>query len=145
MVARHLIFSKPADHLEEEFPEVASYIRSLIPNQTSTTSLPPSSHLPSEHAADAASEALTASLLSSVHQLVENSNANGDAEPSEEEIRQAVQRVVFHGMGVGIDMGESARANASAASNGTSTRSFSTIQEEGDEEDDVKRPKRSNE
>ena len=81
--------------------------------------------------------------MTSMSQLAETSTANG-REPTEEEIRQVVQRVVFQGMGIGMDMSESALRSAAAQGQGGSTRTFSTIQE-GVEEDEAKRPKRSTE
>jgi len=109
----------PAECLEEDFPEISSYLRSLSSasettnNANDTNILPPNSQLPSEHAADAASDALTANLIASVRELAMSSRDGGSAQPSEEEIRRAVERVVLRGIDVGRDLGQSA-ANSGA-------------------------------
>lgn len=111
--------TQPAESLEEDFPEISSYLRSLSSTSDTTNSatntnvLPPNSQLPSEHAADAASDALTANLIASVRELAMSSRDGGSAQPSEEEIRSAVERVVLRGIDVGRDLGQAA-ANSGA-------------------------------
>lgn len=108
--------SQPSDHLAEEYPEISAYLISLgsTTSLPPNVSLPPNTQLPSEHAANTASETLAEQLMASVRELASASGGDGDAEPSEEEIRRAVERVVLHGMDVGREMGQSAAGNAGA-------------------------------
>lgn len=131
---------KPSEHLAEEFPEISTFLASLgsttslpPPSDPSATSyLPPSSQLPSEHAANAASDQLAEQLMDSIRELATANN--GGAEPSEEQIRRAVETVVLRGVNVGREMGQSASA---AANSGTGN----ALRRDG--EADGEEPKRS--
>jgi hypothetical protein len=114
--------AQPAEHLEDEFPEISSYLRSLPSTSeanevTGAGTLPPNSQLPSEHAADSASNVLTDSLIASLHELAMSSGGYGSAPPSEEEIRRAVERVVLRGMDVGRDLGRTAASSGAPTEN----------------------------
>ncbi|KAF8322540.1 ankyrin [Clavulina sp. PMI_390] len=110
----------PIEHLEEEFPEVSAHLRSTLtasnPTNASsqTSNIAPASQLPSEHATEVASERLTADLLASVRELASASAVNPDGttrEPTEEEIRAAVERVVLQGVVTGHEMGRAAASS----------------------------------
>lgn len=119
------IFIKPSDHLAEEFPEISSYLVSLgsstsLPppsNRDLSATIPPNSQLPSEHATNAASEELAERLMASVRELAMASSSDGE-EPTEEEIRRAVESVVLQGVNVGREMGQNAAAASGGAGNG---------------------------
>lgn len=113
--------TQPAEHLEEGFPEISSYLRSLSSTTNDGTSANiPNSHLPSEHAADTASDALAASLIASVRELAMSSD--GSEQPSEEDIRRAVERVVLRGIDVGRDLGQAAASSAEPSVNNTDVK-----------------------
>ncbi|KAF9521678.1 ankyrin repeat-containing domain protein [Crepidotus variabilis] len=111
----------PIDHLIEDFPEVAEYLRgmsgsTLPPSSSNTTSLdssagassdavPPSSSAgPSRHTQNLTSEALTSSLMASVSNIMERAEREG--RDPEEELRQAVGRTVLEGVLAGFEMSD---------------------------------------
>ncbi|EIM91325.1 uncharacterized protein STEHIDRAFT_152973 [Stereum hirsutum FP-91666 SS1] len=113
----------PAEHLSEDFPNVSTYLNSLLPTTTTLTSsstsptnttstaLPTHPHphpLPSQHAQNAASEALTSSLLSDAQAIMERAEREGREgdEGVDEELRAVVSRAVGRGLLRGLEMGE---------------------------------------
>lgn len=100
---------QPADHLEEEFPDIAAHLRTLLPSNpadaTPNVSVPSTDRLPSEHAANRAAEVLTENLLTAVGRLEASSGGEGSSEHSEEQIRRAVEEAVYQSMRVGETMG----------------------------------------
>jgi hypothetical protein len=108
-----LTVSKVIDHLTEEFPQVADYLRSTL--DPSATALNQAATSPSQHSQNAASEQLTSGLMTSLHELVERTEAEG-REPLEEELRRAVGRAVVEGVLTGYEM--SANENSSRVNGG---------------------------
>ncbi|RDX42124.1 ankyrin [Lentinus brumalis] len=104
----------PAQHLEdEEFPDVAAYLRSVegptaVGANAATTSAP---EQPSQHAQNVASENLTSSLLQSVQAVMQRAEAEG-REASDDELRQIVSRAVIEGVVTGYGMSEQAAQDA---------------------------------
>jgi len=96
-----LTVSKVIDHLTEEFPQIADFLRSTL--DPSAAALSQTATSPSQHSQNAMSEQLTSGLITSLHELVERTEAEG-REPSEEELRQAVGRVVVEGVLTGYEM-----------------------------------------
>ncbi|PPR05750.1 hypothetical protein CVT24_006689, partial [Panaeolus cyanescens] len=107
----------PIDHLAEEFPQVADYLRSSL--TTSVTTSPPSASdqsatrpaqlpsaqptlSPSQHSQNVASELLTSALMSQVDQIMHRAEAEG--RDPEEELRQVVGRAVIEGVVTGFGM-----------------------------------------
>ena len=116
---------QPIEHLEEDFPVVAAYLRSISnPDQG-----PPRNHQqnarerPSQHTQNIASELLTSELMSTVHEIMERSEREG-TDP-DEELRTAVSKTVVEGVVTGIDLGEAANVD----------------RREGDGHDRAKRPR----
>ncbi|ETW83083.1 hypothetical protein HETIRDRAFT_247006, partial [Heterobasidion irregulare TC 32-1] len=117
---------QPAEHLAEDFPEVASYLAALAPapapHATDASGTPsPASPAPalalapgaarglaqpSQHSQDAVSEYLTASLLQSVQDIMGRAEAEG--RDPDEELRQVVGRTVLEGVVAGYGMSETA-------------------------------------
>jgi len=101
----------PAAYLNEEFPEVATYLESVHPSisseappnaHTSAEHQPPQSYIPSQHAQNQASEVLTSELMQAVQEVMQRAEAEGrDPEP---ELRQLVGRTVLEGVVTGYDM-----------------------------------------
>ncbi|KAH9481432.1 Ankyrin repeat-containing protein P1E11.10 [Psilocybe cubensis] len=90
----------PIEHLTEEFPQIADYLRStldpaVLPSTAATTS-------PSQHSQNLASEQLTSALMSSVQEIMERAEAEG--QDPEEELRQLVSRTVLEGVVTGYEM-----------------------------------------
>lgn len=105
----------PAEHLEEDFPDVAAHLRAIVnPSGTSGATGVASTAQPSQHQQNSASEQLTSSLMQSVQEIMER--AETDGHDPDEELRQAVTRTVFQGVRTGFDM--SVDANASDDHNG---------------------------
>ncbi|KAI6116885.1 hypothetical protein EV401DRAFT_2058038 [Pisolithus croceorrhizus] len=80
----------PADHLEEDFPDVAAFLSEIPISQ------------PSQHQQDAASETLTLALMQSVQDIMRWAETD-DTDP-DEELRQAVSRAVLEGVLAGYEM-----------------------------------------
>ncbi|KAI0064784.1 hypothetical protein BV25DRAFT_1777501, partial [Artomyces pyxidatus] len=86
----------PAEHLAEDFPEVARYLESL------GGAAPAAPLQPSQYEQNAASEQLTAALMANVQEIMARAEAEG--RDPEEELRQAVGRTVVEGMVAGYGM-----------------------------------------
>ncbi|KAK2462977.1 hypothetical protein APHAL10511_005029 [Amanita phalloides] len=93
----------PPDHLQEEFPDVADYLRSLTSSSTRGSQ-------PSQYQQELVSDQLTSQLMDSVQDIMQRAEQNG-REP-DDELRQAVSRVVLDGVttGYNIAAGESTDA-----------------------------------
>ncbi|KAI6117251.1 ankyrin repeat-containing domain protein [Pisolithus croceorrhizus] len=91
----------PADHLEEDFPDVAAFLRSQLAGHPVVPSEIPISQ-PSQHQQDAASETLTLALMQSVQDIMRWAETD-DTDP-DEELRQAVSRAVLEGVLAGYEM-----------------------------------------
>jgi hypothetical protein len=117
--------TKPTEHLEEEFPGVAAFLRSISnPDQglaQNDRQIIPEQ--PSQHAQDVASEFLTSGLLSTVQGIMERSERDG-TDP-DEELRVAVSRTVLEGVAAGVDLSDAAN----------------TTRQEDNRRDGVKRPR----
>ena len=77
--------------------------------------------MPSQHAQEQASEALTSSLMDSVQEIMERAQREG--RDPDAELREVVSRAVVQGMVTGYDMGQDAedserRAGGSDHANG---------------------------
>ncbi|KAI6008137.1 hypothetical protein F5J12DRAFT_905252 [Pisolithus orientalis] len=83
----------PADHLEEDFPDVAAFLRSQLTGHPVVPSEIPISQ-PSQHQQDAASETLTSALMQSVQDIMQRTK----------ELRQVVSRAVLEGVLTGYEM-----------------------------------------
>ncbi|KAF9048720.1 ankyrin repeat-containing domain protein [Panaeolus papilionaceus] len=118
----------PIDHLTEDFPQIADYLRSTLPSNltnssssvptTPTSASDPSASLavhlpsaqptlsnltsPSQHSQNAASELLTSALMSQVDEILQRAEAEG--RDPEEELRQVVGRAVIDGVVTGFGM-----------------------------------------
>ncbi|KIK63122.1 hypothetical protein GYMLUDRAFT_41442 [Collybiopsis luxurians FD-317 M1] len=94
----------PILHLLEEFPQVSAFLQSH-------SSLPPPAipsdalSAPSQYAQNAASEQLTASLLSSIQDLIDQ---GVDPETVDAELRRRVEEAVLNGLLDGIALGDQA-------------------------------------
>ncbi|TDL13114.1 hypothetical protein BD410DRAFT_685603, partial [Rickenella mellea] len=104
----------PAEYLLEDFPEISSYLESIAPTTTPTTTTqlngangaePPSiQHASMQDSQNAASEELTSTLMALAQDILQRAEAEGkDAEP---ELRDLVERTVFEGVLRGYDMTE---------------------------------------
>ena len=102
--------AQPTQHLEEEFPAVAAYLRSISdPDQAPSRNDRQNVHeQPSQHTQNIASEFLTSELLSTVQEIMERSEREG-TDP-DEELRAAVGRTVMDGVVTGFDLSEAANA-----------------------------------
>jgi len=100
----------PVEHLTEDFPQVASYLQTLLPPGSSIAAapLPSSSEQPSQHSQNLASEELTSRLMSSVEEIMARCQAEG-IEPDEDTLREMVSRHVLEGVITGFQMSENAR------------------------------------
>ena len=95
-----ILFQKPIDHLNEDYPQISDYLRSTLDPSILAPAHPPT--LPSQHSQNAASEHLTSQLMSSVQEIMERAEAEG--RDPEEELHQAVSRTVFEGVLTGFEM-----------------------------------------
>jgi len=98
----------PAASLEEDFPQVAAYLNSIVTtplagSQSGQAQNRISSQPPSQHSQEVASERLTSSLMSQLSDIAQN-EMTGDESHIDEELRQAVSRVVWDGMVTGYGM-----------------------------------------
>ncbi|KAI9000586.1 ankyrin [Trametes punicea] len=95
----------PAEYLQEDFPEVATYLENLSGTNSGSAQAPPIEmhEHPSQHAQNIASENLTSSLLQSVQDAMQRAEAEG-REASDEELRQIVGRAVIGGLVTGYGM-----------------------------------------
>ncbi|KAI0925991.1 hypothetical protein AcW1_008278 [Taiwanofungus camphoratus] len=96
----------PAEHLSEDFQEVAAYLNNLPGSRgddaAAPVALPAGQHQPSQHAQNIASEHLTSSLLQSAQDIMQRAEAEG--RNPEEELRQVVGRAVLEGVVTGYGM-----------------------------------------
>jgi hypothetical protein len=90
---------KPAEHLNEDFSQVANYLRSTL---ASSSPLAQVSNPLSQHLQNIASEHLTSELMESVENIIQHAEAEG--RDPEDEIRQVVSRTVLQGVVTGFDM-----------------------------------------
>lgn len=95
---------KPIEHLEEDFPVVAAYLRSISnPDQAQSRDNQQGVHeQPSQHTQNVASELLTSELISTVQEIMERSEREG-TDP-DDELRAAVSRTVIEGVATGFDL-----------------------------------------
>lgn len=91
----------PADHLEEDFPDVAAFLRSQLTGHPVVPSEIPISQ-PSQHQQDAASETLTSALMQSVQDIMQRVETDG--RNPDKELRQVVSRAVLEGVLTGYEM-----------------------------------------
>ncbi|KAI5982029.1 ankyrin repeat-containing domain protein [Pisolithus marmoratus] len=91
----------PADHLEEDFPDVAAFLRSQLTGHPVVPSDIPISQ-PSQHQQDVASETLTSALIQSVQDIMQRAETDGTN--PDEELRQVVSRAVLEGVLTGYEM-----------------------------------------
>ncbi|VDB88420.1 unnamed protein product [Peniophora sp. CBMAI 1063] len=101
----------PAEHLDEDFPDVASYLRSLSTTATTNTvsndaMVPtiPVGPQPSQHAQEAASALLTENLLARASDIVARAEAEG--RDPEAELREVVGEAVIAGVRAGYGFAE---------------------------------------
>jgi hypothetical protein len=93
---------QPSASLEEDFPQVADFLKSLTDTLTDSHDVEPENRdLPSQ---EAASERLTCSLMSQLSDLARNEPAIGDESRRDEELRQAVGHVVLESLVTGYTM-----------------------------------------
>ncbi|KAF5377337.1 hypothetical protein D9757_008020 [Collybiopsis confluens] len=123
----------PIVHLSEDFPQVSAYL------QSHSTSLPPPSPSssipdPSQYAQNAASEQLTASLLSSIQDLVDQ---GVDPETVDTELRRRVEEAVLNGLLDGYTLGTQTVVDTTPS--GAQTRDAPTDEASGT--DASKRPR----
>ncbi|KIK95428.1 hypothetical protein PAXRUDRAFT_827019 [Paxillus rubicundulus Ve08.2h10] len=97
----------PIEHLQEDFPDIATLLQSQL--DTSSVNPPaPMTSQPSQHLQNAASDTLTSSLIQSVHDIMQRAEEEGTN--PDEALRAAVSRTVLEGVLAGYDM--SARDDA---------------------------------
>ncbi|KAJ4476230.1 ankyrin [Lentinula aciculospora] len=109
----------PITHLLEDFPQVSAYLQSR-------SSLPPLPHTPtasfpidtmtSQYAQNAVSEQLTASLLSSVQDLIDQ---NVDPNSVDDELRSRVESAVLNGLLDGYTLGIQTSTDSGQQRDGT--------------------------
>ncbi|KAG2107306.1 ankyrin repeat-containing domain protein [Suillus discolor] len=92
----------PIEHLQENFPEIAAYLQSRLNPSSCVIPGAVSPSRPSQYQQDIATESLTSSLMQSVHDIMQRSEADG--RDPDEELRQVVGRIVFEGVAAGYDM-----------------------------------------
>ncbi|KAG8969456.1 hypothetical protein FRC03_002732 [Tulasnella sp. 419] len=103
-----------ADNLDEEFPEVANYLRSINGDAAGQNNENPFSsenqpvrQAPSQHYTNMASEMMTNELLEKVAEVVENARKEGREDgPSEEELRRVVQGHLINAVRTGQRLSE---------------------------------------
>ncbi|KAL4064526.1 ankyrin repeat-containing domain protein [Scleroderma citrinum] len=91
----------PVEHLEEDFPDVAAFLRSQMTGNSILPSEPPVS-LPSEHQQETASERLTSALMLSVQDIIQRADADG--RDPDEDLRKVVSQTVLGGVMAGYQM-----------------------------------------
>jgi hypothetical protein len=95
---------KPIDHLTDEFPDVAEYLRSTLDSSISATHVESEmpTQRPSQYLQNNASEELTTNLMDSVQRIIQCAEAEG--RDPEEELRSVVSRTVLEGIFTGYEM-----------------------------------------
>jgi hypothetical protein len=112
ITALSLISIQPLDHLGEEFPEVADYLRTVTSAAAAPTTAgqaAPSSSQPSQYAEDRTSEQLTDSLMADAARIMRVAEAEG--RDPEQELRRLVGNTVLQGVVAGYSMGEGESAD----------------------------------
>lgn len=106
----YLTRAQPVDHLAEDFPEVAEYLRTVI--FTSVSIPPATSNAPqlSHYAEERASERLTDSLMANAAEIMQRAEADG--QDPEEQLRRLVSDAVLQGVVTGYAMGETASSTS---------------------------------
>ncbi|KDQ14280.1 hypothetical protein BOTBODRAFT_187931 [Botryobasidium botryosum FD-172 SS1] len=92
----------PAEHLDEDFPDVAAFLRSLsgeLPPGTMAEDPGADITMPSNHATDLASERLTNDLLANVQDIMQRAEQEG--RDPDDELRGVVGRALVEGMTIG--------------------------------------------
>ncbi|KAG1870599.1 ankyrin repeat-containing domain protein [Suillus subalutaceus] len=92
----------PIEHLREDFPEIAGYLQSRLSPSSCVMPGAVSPSRPSQHQQNIATESLTSSLMQSVHDIMQRSEADG--RDPDEELRQVVGRTVLEGVIAGYEM-----------------------------------------
>jgi uncharacterized protein len=100
----------PAEHLDEDFPEIATYLRSTANEATNAaTTITTTAPTLSQHAQESASSALTDSLIASAaHVLAAADAAGSDPTP---ELQNIVESAVLQSIRAGHDLGAQASDN----------------------------------
>ncbi|KAG2060842.1 hypothetical protein BDR06DRAFT_388726 [Suillus hirtellus] len=86
----------------QNFPEIAAYLQSRLNPSSCMIPGAVSPSRPSQYQQDIATESLTSSLMQSVGDIMQRSEADG--RDPDEELRQVVGRIVFEGVVAGYDM-----------------------------------------
>ncbi|KAG2076703.1 hypothetical protein BDR04DRAFT_1003113 [Suillus decipiens] len=92
----------PIEHLREDFPEIAAYLQLRLNSSSCMMPEAVSPLRPSQHQQNIATESLTSSLMQSVHDIMQRSEADG--RDPDEELRQVVGRTVLEGVMAGYEM-----------------------------------------
>jgi len=96
---------QPVEHLEEDFPEVAEYLRTSSGIVTGPSRRPaPPTNLPTEMATEQRSERLAELLMQDVQQIIARSERDGTN--PDEALEEAVKCVVLNGFTEGHAMAE---------------------------------------
>lgn len=99
------IFKQPIDHLAEDFPQIAEYLRGTLDPAVAAAmdvAAPGTAGTVSQHAQEAASEELTSALMADVQDILARAEAEG--RDPEEELRRIVSQHVFQGVATGFGM-----------------------------------------
>jgi hypothetical protein len=99
------IFEQPIDHLAEDFPQIAEYLRGTLDPAVAAAmaaAAPGTAGTVSQHAQEAASEELTSALMADVQDILTRAEAEG--RDPDEELRRAVSQHVFQGVATGFEM-----------------------------------------
>jgi hypothetical protein len=100
-----LFILQPIEHLSQDFPQVADYLRSTLSNDG--VPLHPVAPVelahPSQLHQNIVTEGLTSSLIHSVQEIMQRAEVAG-RDPEEEELRQAVSRTVLEGVAMGYHL-----------------------------------------
>ncbi|KAG2133651.1 uncharacterized protein EDB93DRAFT_1093111 [Suillus bovinus] len=99
---RELGYTQPIEYLQENFPEIAAYLQSRLNPSSCTIPEAVSPSRPSQYQQNIATESLTSSLMQSVHDIMQRSEADG--RDPDEELRQVVGRTVLEGVIAGYEM-----------------------------------------
>lgn len=110
----------PVEHLSKDFPGVAAFLSSILPDVSPPARMPPPH--PCEYDQHVASEQLTSQLLASVHDVMQNAEVEGK-EP-DDDLRQVVTRAVLDGVTIGHQMSADSESHNPQISgvNGTSVK-----------------------
>lgn len=95
-----LIPAQPIQHLTEEYPEVSQYLQHFVSPEYPQNQPPVAP--PSEYQQNAASEQMTDALMTSVQEIMQRAEVDGN--DPDQELRQLVQRAVLEGVITGYEM-----------------------------------------